>query len=400
MERIGDYYFKLDDRYLLGRGASSSVYLAKYRGPTKNRLVKNSKVAIKIINTYNLSHRALTVLDEEINIMNMIKNNPHPNIVICYDIFRDTPNNKVYIIMEFCDSGDLFSILVGKPIKEHYVQFYFSQFSNGLRYLYQNKIIHRDIKPQNILLTSEKKILKIADFGFARRTVDNNIMYDTICGSPLYMDPKILNRECYNNQSDLWSIGLILYEMLYGYHPFKECKSIPELRDEILTRDIDIPPPIKINTNLQVSNECLDLLRKLLQKNSNDRITWEQFFDIEWLKKYPDHILVQVQKPESYERKINDMSLGSFGCKFNIPEKFNNLNIIDDYLEKSIDKYIEHKIDNKLDDLIFELELETPKSDSPVLVKCVVDNNSMLPDQKYEIIRSKKIDISSIRSVL
>ena len=84
--------------------------------------------------------------------------------------------------MEFCDSGNLDTI-IKKPIKGQYTQFFFSQLANGLKYLNQKNIVHRDIKPKNILLTNKHKILKIADFGFAKIT-DGAILYDTICGSP------------------------------------------------------------------------------------------------------------------------------------------------------------------------------------------------------------------------
>lgn len=165
--------------------------------------------------------------------------------------------------MEYCDSGDLRTYLK-KPIKEKWCQFFFCQLANGLKYLDKYNILHRDIKPKNILLTNKKKVLKIADFGFAKKQSKNIKLHETICGSPLYMAPEIMENNKYNNQTDLWSIGMILYEMLYGFHPYESCKNIRQLLSMIDHGIIEIPP--KNTQNKNISIECLDLLQKLLQK--------------------------------------------------------------------------------------------------------------------------------------
>lgn len=207
--------------------------------------------------------------------------------------------------MEYCESGDLRSILK-KPIKEKYAQFYFCQLANGLKYLDKHSIIHRDMKPKNILLTANRKVLKICDFGFAKKdtTQYKPTLHDTICGSPLYMAPEIMNHKLYNNQTDLWSIGMILYEMLYGFHPFAQCKSLTELKDKLYTNEIIIPP---IGTkNKDVSKECIDLLTNLLQKRATTRITWKNFFDNPWVNAYN----YTIPKSE-YEKQLVSTSLGS-----------------------------------------------------------------------------------------
>jgi serine/threonine protein kinase len=156
---IKDYVVYKNSDNFLGKGAFSKVYKGTYIGRDKEFL--NKEVAVKIIKTNNIKLKTLKILEDEIKIMNIIQENPHPNIVECYDVIRD--DNTIYIIMEYCDSGDLRSIL-GKPIKEQYTKFYFSQLANGLKYLDSIKIIHRDIKPRNILLTHKRRILKICDF--------------------------------------------------------------------------------------------------------------------------------------------------------------------------------------------------------------------------------------------
>lgn len=344
MIRINNYEFGLTEQHILGRGAFSIVYLGKN---TKN----NSEVAIKKIVTSELKPHNLSAIEDETYIMKLIKDNPHPNIVECYDIIQEDTN--IYIIMEYCDSGNLESI-IRKPIKESYTQFYFSQLANGLKYLYKQNIIHRDIKPKNILLTNGRRVLKIADFGFAKQN-KNEELYETICGSPLYMAPEIMSHNFYNKQIDLWSIGMILYQMLYGIHPLKEYdfKSFSELKDRIGLIQVSIPPVN--NTNKEVSIECIELLKRLLQKDVKLRITWEEFFEQAWLNKY-QYINVN-KKTDEYKKQIYSVSLGSLVSDCFKETNSNDshgkkLDIIPDYLDITT-----NVIDNTNDD-IFEIEME------------------------------------------
>ena len=299
-----NYEFTKDKQSELGKGSFSTVYLGTYKGHNNTLITYGTTVAIKVIKTQNIPAKAKEVLQEELNIMELIKYDPHPNVVRCYDvIIGDTES---YIIMEYCDSGDLRGILK-KPIKEKYAQFYFCQLANGLKYLDKHSIIHRDIKPKNILLTNSRRVLKIADFGFAKK-VNNQSLHETFCGSPLYMAPEIINNNLYNNQIDLWSVGLILYEMLYGFHPFGTCKTIPELRSTVGKNIIEIPPQNTKNNN--VSENCIQLLKKLLQKQANQRINWDEFFNNPWIKTYQYNSSNDNKKSE-YENKLYSTSIGS-----------------------------------------------------------------------------------------
>ena len=133
-----------------------------------------------------------------------------------------------------------------------------------------NNIIHRDLKPQNILI-SDIGDIKITDFGFARY-FDNDLLIQTICGSPLYMAPEIMKNQKYDYKSDLWSVGIIFYEMLIGYTPYKS-KNIYELIRKIENDNIDIP------NKFHLSIDCKNLLFALLKKNPEERISWEDFFN-------------------------------------------------------------------------------------------------------------------------
>ncbi len=361
----------------LGKGSFSTVFKGEYVGPTTPKLTTHTEVAIKVISTNKLPISTINIIEDEIKIIHIIMKNPHPNIVDCYDVIR--ANKEIYIVMELCDSGDLRSIL-RRPIREKYVQFFFSQLSSGLQHLETHGIVHRDIKPRNILLTNSRRILKIADFGFAK-TSEDTIMFETICGSPLYMAPEIMKRNSYNNQTDLWSIGMMLFEMLFGFHPFQDCKSIPELNKALNTRKIQIPPP---NTkNITVSDECLDLLHKLLQVDVKFRITWKQFFNHEWLTVYQKAVPIPQQEPEQYNETLCSMSLGSLPSRQLPPI----VEVKDDYIV--IDQTASSdEEDFGNNDMQFDMEMNEEGSMS---IRSVIDKSSVLekvaPDtHHYEIV--------------
>ncbi len=319
MSKLDDYKIFIDR--FVGLGSYSRVYICRYYGDD-DMIPRNQDLAIKIIDTNRLTPQFKKIIDDEIYIMNIIRNDPHPNIVECYDIIKDSVNT--YIIMEYCDSGDLRDYLK-KPIKEKWCQFFFCQLTNGLKYLNKYNILHRDIKPRNILLTNNKRVLKIADFGFAKQKKEKISLYDTICGSPLYMAPELMGNDKYNNQTDLWSIGMILYEMLYGFHPFGYCKNIKQLIHSVDKNEIQIPP--KKTKNKNVSEECLDLLRGLLQKTTSNRITWTEFFKHPWLNVYKP----KSSTSDEYRKQIYNMSLGPISSQTedNVNTK---INIIDNYI--------------------------------------------------------------------
>jgi serine/threonine-protein kinase ULK2 len=280
--------YEISDKYL-GKGRFSVVYLGTEK-QTKN------KVAIKIINLTHANKKMLEYIEQEVIILQIIKQSPHPNVVYCHDIIKK--DDHVYIIMEFCENGDL-SKYLSRPMKEIYVQFYFAQLSAALKYLASKGIIHRDIKPKNVLLTNKRRVLKLADFGLAK-LMDTD-MLNTICGSPLYMSPEVIHGKEYNSQTDLWSLGMILFEMLYGFHPYQHCQNVNELLLTIKKNPIVIPP--KFNRNKKVSEECISLLKMLLQKNVERRISWGDFFNHPWINKW-EYVFATNQLKNKSTNKI------------------------------------------------------------------------------------------------
>jgi serine/threonine protein kinase len=149
------------------------------------------------------------------------------------------------------------------------------QLAAGLKVLRAHNLIHRDLKPQNLLLTAgavDTATLKIADFGFARSMQPHDLA-ETLCGSPLYMAPEILQFQKYDAKADLWSVGTILFELLVGRPPFGGANHMALLRN-IEKTDEAVPPHVAAAH----SPQCVHLLRCLLRRNPIRRVSFDEFF--------------------------------------------------------------------------------------------------------------------------
>ena len=244
----------------IGRGSFSKVY----KGYNKDT---SEKVAIKVVDMEISKHLEL-FMEREIEVMKTLD---HVNILKLYDVIHDPNENVIYLILEYCKKGDFYKFLNRRALKEKHAKRYMIQLANGLQHLINNNIIHRDLKPQNILLSDDDEI-KLTDFGFARY-YEIDTMVDTLCGSPLYMAPEIMKHKRYTINADLWSVGVIMYEMLVGKVPYSAITHI-ELLNKIENKELVIPDFL--------SFDCKDLLKKLLNKNPDERITWDDFFSHKW----------------------------------------------------------------------------------------------------------------------
>lgn len=259
----------------LGKGAYSKVYKGYYIRNTE----VNSKewVAIKKMNMEQIN--AHNFLENEIKIMERLN---HPNILNMIDVIerKNSSDEKVlYIILELCGGGDLKKMVRYRRMYEKYAVVYFKQIANGLEYLRSKNIIHRDLKPHNVLLSADRKTLKIADFGFAK-IIGNDVLAETMCGSPLYMAPEILLKRPYTSKADLWSVGVMLYEVLCGIHPFKSVEGIVDLVHKVEKDEIKFP------SSANISSLGIDLLKRLLKKDPHERIGWTEFFNHRWFKMF------------------------------------------------------------------------------------------------------------------
>ncbi len=134
----------------------------------------------------------------------------------------------------------------------------------ALHYLHSNRIIHRDMKPQNILI-SANGVIKLCDFGFARAMSNNTVVLTSIKGTPLYMSPELVQEMPYDHTADLWSLGVIIYELFVGQPPFYT-NSIYTLIQLIVKEEVKYPD--------NIVGDFKDFLSGLLNKNPQERLTW------------------------------------------------------------------------------------------------------------------------------
>ena len=346
---VGDYDIV---KKRIGRGAFSNIYKAYHQYNKKVVAVK--EISLDTLNKYE------KMIKKETHIMKKLN---HPNIIKLYDTIIDSNTENVYLVMEYFSRGDFAKFLNKRPLKEKYAIKYLKQIADAMKYLLDNKIIHRDLKPQNILV-SETGSIKISDFGFARY-FDSDIMIQTICGSPLYMAPEIIKNKKYDYKSDLWSIGIILYEMLVGKPPFR-AKNIYELIRVLENDSIKLPK--------NISDNCKNLLNGLLNKNPDERISWEDFFNHSILidkKSNPlkeENDLMEISNLDNFpvipSVKNDFFSDSFFSKKNNFITSNNNSSFYSK--DSDIDLNLEFNFDLKNDSNMEEsnaLDVETEESD-------------------------------------
>ena len=268
--------------------------------------------------TTHLKGKLKTNLLSEIEILKVIQ---HPHIVALLDCMESV--NHVHLVMEFCQLGDLATFIrkrdklaahditgdmirkypnqIGAGFHEVVVRHFAKQLGAACEFLQLNDFVHRDLKPQNILLNpppawianepiqnrpfeiypdcviplaglASLPTIKIADFGFARR-LPKSTLAETLCGSPLYMAPEILRYERYDAKADLWSIGTVLYELIAGKPPFRAANHVELLRRIEKTND-NIP----FSPDCNISDDLYKVICGMLRRMPHERISWEAFF--------------------------------------------------------------------------------------------------------------------------
>lgn len=270
-ENFFDSYEMLDE---IGEGKFGLVKLGIHF-KTKER------VAIKIIKKEAMTVSDLELVKGEIDIMKLCR---HPNVVRLLDHFENS--EFIFIVMEYLSGGDLGNHLYVKKFQftEKRAAEIMLQLANGLNYLHSYGILHRDIKPDNIMLSdnSENATIKIMDFGLSKVLAPQERVNDGF-GTLTFVAPEVLIRQPYNKQIDIWSMGIILYYMLTGCLPFDDENDNEEaIAKMIVFKEVDFPDKLF----KERSKEVMNIIGQCLNKNPDKRISIDNFVKHPWIKKF------------------------------------------------------------------------------------------------------------------
>lgn len=270
---------------LLGKGSFGEVYLVRHN-------ITGIIRAMKVIEKNNESLQEELSDEEILNEIDILKKIDHPNIMKIFE-FYTTPTTY-YLILEFCEGGNLYDFVYENKLSEFQVIYIMFQIFSAMNYCHKMKILHRDLKPDNILIKKNQDGLcrvKICDFGTSaifKKGEKQNEIIGTLC----YMAPEVLNQE-YNQKCDLWSCGVIMYILLTGKRPFIG-RDDDQIIEKILFNSYN-------ETLLKKYNKYTkDLLRKLLEKNPENRISAEEALN---------HKVFSLNKTKEILNEIHDEKL-------------------------------------------------------------------------------------------
>ena len=315
----------------IGSGAFGDVYLSTNK-------IDNKKFAIKHIKKSRLNEMKISqnLIEKEIQIQLSLN---HPNIVRLFSYFEDSKN--YYLILEYVNGGTLFNKIKSQRNFDEKTAFnYFIQITNAINFLHEYNYVHRDIKPENILIqindeettnnninninsvTGINETCKLCDFGWCRNLEENETR-ETFCGTYEYMAPEIVREEKYNKEIDVWALGVLLYEMLHGYSPFRAKHRKYENEYFEIFSNID---NLDYSIDKKMSKDCENIIKVLLESDQNKRIGCKDIFIQDWVKKYEKDIKKEIIKREIKKEKEKKKK-----CEDNFIHEINNKNHVDNY---------------------------------------------------------------------
>ncbi|KAG8341439.1 Protein kinase domain [Trypanosoma vivax] len=283
----------------IGKGSFGEAVLVRSREDGK-------RYVVKAIESAAMSPKEKRDVQNEIRILAAIN---HPNIIRYHEHFED--GTIIFIVMEYADGGDLNTRIKeakkrdpAAPFDPKLVMFWFLQICMALKYLHDNHILHRDLKSANIFLTA-KNVVKLGDFGISTVLQNTLACARTVCGTPYYFSPELCQNKPYNNKSDVWALGVILYELLTLQRPFL-ARSLKELLKKILVGQYD---PIPSTVPVEIRSLCVALLQtNPTQRPSINRIL-ETSFVQESLRSFSADLERQAEKERAeYEARNADAS--------------------------------------------------------------------------------------------
>ena len=262
---------------VLGKGHFARVCLAL------DTLSSNRRVAVKQIDKKDMNKNR-GIVEAEMSILH--KMGTHRFIVGMLDWWED--ERKFHIVMELCEGGDLFSKIVeqGKYSEREAVRCC-RQIAEALVYMHSRGVIHRDLKPENILLldSSIDSDLKIADFGLSKIVSSIDDVMRTVCGTWAYCAPEVISHRTYTSKVDNWTLGVLMFILLCGYHPFDCYGDLPEpeLLDKIMKVEYEFEDPVWDT----VSEQAKSLIRRLLRYKPDERLSLSEYLQSEWITATP-----------------------------------------------------------------------------------------------------------------
>ncbi|KAM6462783.1 serine/threonine-protein kinase 33 isoform 3-T4 [Liasis olivaceus] len=241
------------------------------------------KWAMKKVNREKAGSSAVKLLEREVSILKRVN---HEHIIHLEEVF-ETPK-RVYLVMELCEDGELKEILQRKgQFTENETRHIIQSLASAIAYLHKKDIVHRDLKLENILVKSsdideqnEMKLnIKVTDFGLAvQKMGGSESMFQSTCGTPIYMAPEVISAHDYSQQCDVWSIGVIMYMLLSGEPPFM-ASSEEKLFEVIKKGDLHFKHSVWQSVNKAAKN----VLQLLLKVDPAHRITANELLDCQWI---------------------------------------------------------------------------------------------------------------------
>ncbi|CAO3621101.1 unnamed protein product [Cunninghamella blakesleeana] len=234
--------------------------------------------------------------------MAILKKLNHPNIVKLYEVLDDPNDDSIYMVFEMAHKGVVMSISMDEkatPYTDEKARHYFREMILGIEYLHNNDIAHRDIKPDNLLLSNDD-VLKIVDFGVSEIFVKGNDKLKKSAGSPAFMAPELCKAhhgEISGKAADIWSMGVTLYCLIYGHLPYTSTNII-ELMDKIKDDPV-------IYEEIE-DQDLLHLLKKLLDKDPETRITMHELREDPWVTKHGEEPLISEE--ENCEMVVTELT--------------------------------------------------------------------------------------------
>ena len=360
MEIIEDY--KLHS--IIGKGSYGVVYYATNES--------GDQFAIKQINTLKLNAAEKKYLVNEIKVLQSLD---HPSIIKFYKII--TEGQFKYIVTEYCSGGNLQSYLLNNtkiPIETR--KNWIKTLLSTLLYLKEKNIIHRDLKLSNILLTSnesEESKIKICDFGLCKE-IEATLLTESRVGSPICMAPEVLNGSKYGYKADVWSLGILCYELLLGIPPYIcfNCEELKKLQKK----------PLMYLNQHKISDLTMAFINRMIVYDENDRADYQELLNHEFLNEENEYEFISgsiYDKPWDYN---DDFHRLNSDMNKNNSENFKKIELNEDGSEYSVNKNEFFILENPQEEMIKESY-------------CLLGNSSSSSSQK-----NKQIEFTHIKVII